>query len=217
MRRLVLSLAFASAFLVAPPRAMAISYTFSCITDNSGGLCQSALETQLQGMTVAGGSQVGFTFENLGPLPSIITAAYWEDSQSLLASMLAGPFTSPGVIFVKDGSVGTLPGGSVVNFTESFSASREQAGGVSTGVNEGESVTILFNLAPGFTTDDVDAALAAGTLRIGIHVQSIQGGSSDSLIAVPGSGDPVTIPEPSTFALLGASLVAIGVVRRRQR
>jgi hypothetical protein len=90
--------------------------------------------------------------------------------------------------------------------------------GPQNGIAVGQSLTAFFNANP----DSVIAALNDGSLRIGLHVQSIDGGGSDGfllstdLTVDPG---PTVVPVRPTLALLASvgPLVYLGRVLRRRK
>jgi hypothetical protein len=150
-------------------------------------------------------------FYTTDPLPSSITDVYFDDG-SLLG--IANIFNGSGVSFSNPAVPGNLPGGNSIEppfeTTDGFSADSDTPV-QPMGVNPGESVGILFNLQPGKDFEDVLAAiyqgfddpLAAESLRIGLHIQSIGPESgSDSFIMTP-------VPGAVILGLLGLSIAGI--------
>lgn len=150
-------------------------------------------------------------FYTADPLASSITDVYFDDG-SLLG--IANIFNGSGVSFSNPAVPGNLPGGNSIEppfeTTDGFSADSDTPV-QPMGVNPGESVGILFNLQPGKDFGDVLAAiyqgfddpLAAESLRIGMHIQSIGPESgSDSFIMTP-------VPGAVILGLLGLSIAGI--------
>ena len=152
--------------------------------------------------------QVLFTFYNDGPITSYIADIYFDDSTSLLSGMsiaVGDPPTSPGVLFLVDSPPPpfNFPQGDNLSpdFEEDFKASADKPGTGKDGVDESETLGILFEFSGGSTLTDIITALVNADLRIGLHVQGIgDEGFSDSY---------VTVPEPSTLLLLCLSAVCL--------
>ncbi|HVY43699.1 MAG TPA: hypothetical protein VG966_11760 [Hyphomicrobiaceae bacterium] len=69
-------------------------------------------------------------------------------------------------------------------------------------MNLNETLAIVFALAGSNTFDSVVGALFAQTLRIGLHVQSINGGGSDSYVS--------QTPLPGALPLFVSGLAGLG-------
>jgi len=158
-------------------------------------------------------NQVLFTFRNNLGLFTVgaLSEVYFADGTLLgIASILNDPGN---VVFEEGSQPKDLPGGENLeppftgeNTTALFSA-QESEGGNWAAVDPGESLGILFDLVEGADFADVIAAiglgftdpLAAGSLRIGIHVQEIGGANSDSFILTP-------VPGAAILGLLGLGI-----------
>ena len=153
-------------------------------------------------------NQVLFTFNNIGPEASSIADVYFDDGSLFGIALLEG---STGVSFNQLATPADLPGGNPINFETSAGFSADSDGPAEpNGVNPGEWLNVYFTLKDGKTYSDVLSELAAGSLRIGIHVQGFTNDGSESFVNTK-------VPEPSTLFLLGSGLLAIGIFGKRRR
>ena len=103
-----------------------------------------------------------------------------------------------------------LPGGNALSppFPADFSADSD-APVEANGVNPGETLGVRFALLPGAPFADVLDDLGDGSLRIGIHVQALPSGGSESFI------NTSPVPEPGALAPVCSAGVLLGLARRR--
>ncbi|MEO1130334.1 MAG: hypothetical protein AAFX05_11610 [Planctomycetota bacterium] len=153
-------------------------------------------------VTDPGGNQVTFATSNSGPISSSIANIYFDDANDLLSSIASIAGSGGTVSFSEGGAPPVFPDGPG-DFDEDFRAAAGPPAPTN-GVNPGETLTITFDLTGGSTVQDVVDALAASTLRIGVHVISIDGAGSESYMT----------PTPGAAALLG--IAGLGAARRRR-
>ena len=220
----VLATVLASALLlVGGGVSHAVMIGFNPITSNDP--CNPQLVAPQLFMDVFNGAGIAkFTFYNLGPVDCSITDIYFDDGTLLGISQLhdyddplGGPYGDPCVDFSKGASPGNLPGASNDPCSPYYFIADQQFNVDSDpptapwGVEPGQVLQIDFVLDPCGTLADVLQELNTRDLKVGIHVQSIDGplgGSSESFINIP-------VPEPATLFLLG--LGGTAVLRKRKR
>jgi hypothetical protein len=184
--------------------AVALTLGFGCISGNDPidcGIGEAQLEVEV---TALGLTQVSFEFSNSGPAASSITDVYFDDGTLLGIAYITN---GAGVDFSQGASPGNLPAGNNADpdfeATAGFTADSNPPTQPS-GVNPGETLTIVFDLEGGGDFQDVLDELESGALRIGIHVQGYSSEGSESF---------VNVPEPSVALLIGTALL-VGSRRR---
>ena len=154
----------------------------------------------------AQGSQVRFEFHNDSTVDSAIARVYFDDGDGLLSS-IASLDNGPGTAFSTGGSPPNVPAGNTL-----APAFQTSAGLIATadsppphnGINPGEWMAVIVDLAGSNTLADVKEALDEESLRIGAHVIAFSDGSSESAVSVP---------EPVTMAILILGGLALWVRR----
>jgi len=208
---IALALAYAS---FSSSQAVAISVNFENITSNN----VEDLSGQLSVEVTESVSGALFTFYNNIGIASSITDIYFDlGSTSLFTSINVNSVSGAGVSFSDGASPGNLPSGNTIGFVANFAADSDAPGGVPhNGVNySSESVTFLGTFNVGTFTNLLDS-LALNDFRIGLHVQSIGGGGSDSYVSVPTS-IPAAVPVPAAAWLFGSALFGLFAVGRRKK
>jgi hypothetical protein len=207
-----LSIAAAVVLLLATSVSAAPTYTFQNITNNNATNAATG-ESQLSVELVdLGGNSVEFLFLNSGPLASSITDIYFDNGN---LGTLSGPigFTDAlgTVSFAAGAAPGNLPGGNDVDFDTTSGLSVDSDAPVQpNGINPGEQLGLTLS---GDYTDVVNQ-IAAGNLRIGIHVQGFANGGSESFVNNP----PTTsvVPAPGSILLSGIGISIVGLLRNRK-
>ncbi|MDX2197454.1 MAG: hypothetical protein SF069_00610 [Phycisphaerae bacterium] len=202
MKRLSIAALLAGA--IGSGTANAALFSFSRITNNGAQNLASQFLIDVQSVNA---TTVNFIVSNTGPLASSIAAVYFDDRLNSLLNDLVSLAPSAGVNFSEGGSPPNLPGGNPVNFDDDFRATSN--GPIINGINPNESLGIRFSLFNGVTFANVISAMNNGDLRLGIHVQALPDGQSDSFITT----EPIPSPTASMLGLVGLALA--GVMRRR--
>lgn len=213
IKKYAIGVAFSCGLLMSTGLANAATYNFYNITNDSPDVADQLSMEVLD----VGGTQVSFTFLNDVGIASSITDIYFDDG---LPAIVAGPINilaSAGVAFDLVVAPPDLPGGDeifpIFDVTAGLSADSSNpapANGVS---SSSEWVTLILNYTGGSTIASIFAALNSGDLRVGIHVQSIAGGTSDSYINIPGPNQTV-VPLPAGLLLLISALGGLGFLSR---
>ena len=157
------------------------------------------------------GSAVRFDIFNSGNAAApnmFISKVFFDDNGYLSAPSLYG--TNIGQVSFSGGpSNDQLPQGGN-SFTTDYAFSRNP-GGNGGAIQGGESFPVSFR----GNYNNVIAALSDGTLKIGLHVQGLPNGQSDSYISTS-SGNTQDTPEPLTMLAAGAA-VGFGTMFKKQR
>lgn len=202
------------AVLVAASAQAGISYGFNPVGTSISGA----------GLTLdvsdAGGGQVAFSFSNQGLTPHVsIVNVYWDYHGYDAFSGITSVSGSSGVNYLdKSGNFieanpWDLPGGKSIDpaFSSSFGLSPDSKGGkVKNGVGTGETLDVLWSMAPGADYQNLIGAINAGEVRVALHVQDLRGGDSESLVSAP------SVPLPPAVWLFGTGLVGLYAVNRRR-
>jgi hypothetical protein len=225
MKRTFLTIIILAFFVVNAHSAKAEMFGFEPITANSADRYTMALQLSCE-LTSPASNQVLFTFYNDGPSGSAYDVAtalsgsiaeIYFDSRGVLSSGILSLVEPSGVNFdivnvvsKPGGPKPNLPGAENASPSFSTSIGNYAAAAVSpapsNGVNSGEYLGILFN---GSLTD-VLAAINDGSLRMGLHVTGINGGTSDSYI-----NTRTTVPVPGAVLLGLLGLTAAGIKLRK--
>lgn len=194
--------------LIVANTSQAITLSFENITNNNS----VQLSDQLSVETSMVGDGVAFTFYNDVGIGSSITDIYFDvGTNTTLFTDFSIMEQSAGVSFDLTPHPANLPAGETINFYSDFggdSTTPTTANGID---SAGEYITFLASLGSAFSYTDAMRAIFDGSLRIGMHIQAIEGGGaedSDSYVT--------TVPVPAAGILFATALFGIGVFGRRK-
>ena len=195
-----------AAALSAVSAAPASAFGFSNIAggDPPGDAYQSSFTFDVLNQ----GSSVIFKIHNSGnsTAPSMFIRQVFFDDNGYLSSLQSVNFGNGGVVDFDGGaSNAQLPQGGN-NFTTDYAFSRD--GGNGNGVQAGETLGLKFT----GNYNNVILALNSGALRLGIHVQGLPNGASDSYI----SSNTQDIPEPLTMLAAGAAVGFVTMFKKQR-
>ncbi|MEG5031957.1 PEP-CTERM sorting domain-containing protein [Microcoleus sp. AT3-D2] len=157
------------------------------------------------------GSSVLFNIFNSGnPTASdmFISKVLFDDN-GYLSNAVANVANIGNVAFTGGAGNDQLPQGGN-GFTTDYAFSRNTGGGNKWGIQGGETLGLSFtgNYA------NVVSALNTGALKLGLHVQALPNGASDSYIS--STSNTEATPEPLTMLAAGAA-VGFGTMFKKQR
>ncbi|MBL7214108.1 MAG: PEP-CTERM sorting domain-containing protein [Phycisphaerae bacterium] len=188
-------------------------YSLTKVTNNGPGLAidpwQFTVDVQYYSDT-----QVLLEFVNnntippmtSAPLDSSIAAVYIDDTLISFDSFIG---LQTGTIEFLDKGTAKMPGGTSYGFTKyDFYAGADNPA-PTLGLNPGESLGLLFDLN-GSTYADINTAIGNGSLRVGLHVISIEYGDSNV-------SESLIVPEPVTLILLGLGGLCTRSYKYRRR
>ncbi|WP_445248307.1 PEP-CTERM sorting domain-containing protein [Microcoleus sp. OTE_8_concoct_300] len=153
-----------------------------------------------------------FNFGNPSATDMFIAGVFFDDNGSLSSS--SAPWTNVNnfgdVRFSGGASNAQLPQGGK-NFTTDYAFFSDNGDGNKYGIQAGEKL----GLAWAASYNSVISDLTSGALRVGLHVQALPNGASDSYIT-SNSGNTQDTPEPLTMLAAGAA-VGFGTMFKKQR
>jgi hypothetical protein len=195
------------AALSAVSAAPASAFSFGNIAggDTPGDAYQNSFTVDV----VDQGLSVLFKITNSGnaAAPDMFISRVFFDDNGYLSAPFVNIDNVGEVAFSGGASNDQLPQGGN-NFTTDYAFSRNLGAGNAFGIQAPETLGVSFT---GNYTN-VLAALTDGTLKIGLHVQALQNGQSDSYI----SSNTQDTPEPLTMLAAGAA-VGFGTMFKKQR
>jgi hypothetical protein len=159
------------------------------------------------------GSAVLFNIKNSGDAaaPSMFISQVLFDDNGYLSAPSLNVSNIGEVEFTGGASKDQLPQGGK-GFTTDYAFSRKPGPGNAFGIQAGESLGVRFT----GNYNNVILALKSGDLKLGLHVQSLPNGQSDSYISSSSSGNTENTPEPLTMLAAGAA-VGFGTMFKKQR
>ena len=208
-------LALAGALLSAGTVAQAAtSFNFAC-TEGSAGNCAIGVSDVSFSVAAVDANTIEFLITNspmstpLNQQGSVTDVHVDVGTTSFLNLGTAFLNEGTGVNFGIGASPPNLPGGNAIGFSADFGADSESPGVPENGVNGGEFLGLQFDLTTGSNINQVISAISSGSLRLGVHFQSV--GINEGSISLVSP-----IPEPQEWAMMMAGLGLVAAITRRR-
>ena len=199
------------AALSAVSAAPASAFSFGNIVggDTPGDAYQSSFTFDV----IDQGASVLFNISNSGnaAASSMFISEVLFDDNNFLSNAVANVGNVGQVAFSGGPSNDQLPQGGN-GFTTDYAFSRNTGAGNAFGVQGGETLGLSFN----GNYANVISALNSGALKLGLHVQALPNGASDSYISSISAANTEATPEPLTMLAAGAA-VSFGAMFKKQR
>jgi hypothetical protein len=156
------------------------------------------------------GSSVLFKIKNSGnsAAATMFISKVFFDDNGYLSNPVLNIENVGTVAFSGGADDDNLPQAGKKSFTTDYAFSSDNGDGNAKGIQAGETLGLRFT----GNYNNVILALTNGTLRLGLHVQALPNGQSDSYI----SSNTQDTPEPLTMLAAGAA-VGFGTMFKKQR
>jgi len=213
MKRKIFCTLATTMFFAIAGTAQAIPYGFTVVEDNS--TIDPSLQLSVD-VTAGGSGLTLFTFTNVGGLQSTITDIYFDWGN--MSGLTFDSYSSTGEVnFDHFANPADLSGGQNIAFSADWSTDAASPAGTGkngidnfTGTGVQDSLTIAFT---GLAFENILSALDNGTYRIGLHVQGLADGESESYV---NGGGTSPVPEPATMLLFGTGVAGLAGFARKK-
>ncbi|MEG4271469.1 MULTISPECIES: PEP-CTERM sorting domain-containing protein [unclassified Microcoleus] len=211
----VAGVATLSAVSAAPASAIGLapSSAFSFANIVGGDTPGDAYANSFSFNVIDQGSSVLFNILNSGnsTASDMFISKVLFDDNGYLSNAVANVANSGNVRFIGGAGNDQLPQGGN-GFTTDYAFTRDTGAANKWGVQGGETFGVSFtgNYA------NVVSALNTGALKLGLHVQALPNGASDSYMSTISTSNTEATPEPLTMLAAGAA-VGFGAMFKKQR